>query len=81
MKKLNLTIDQILIITAAVIFLLGGVIMLVNVFAGQQWAFWVGIGMVVTASVLVVIGTMQLKKREENAQQSSPSIEEENLDS
>jgi len=62
MKKLSL--DQTLVIVAAVVFLLGAVVMLVNVFLGQSWAFWVSLCMVFVASALVMTGLSVARKKD-----------------
>jgi len=57
------TRDQWLTIAAAVAFLIGGVFMLVNVFGGQEWAFFVGLGIAVAATILMILGWLDNRRR------------------
>ena len=41
--------QQILTVTAASLFLVGAIFMLVNTFAGATWSFWVGLGFAIAA--------------------------------
>lgn len=57
------TLDQWLTIVAALIFLAGGVFMLVNVFGGYTWAFIVGIVLAVVASCIMVFSMLWGRKK------------------
>ena len=46
--------DQILTVASALVFLIGAVFMLVNVFGGYAWSFIVGLSLAVVASALAV---------------------------
>ncbi|MCL2755715.1 MAG: hypothetical protein FWE45_01535 [Firmicutes bacterium] len=69
------SIDQIIILVSAILFLAGGVFMLINVFAGQGWAFGVGLGLVVVASALVVISEVQRRKNEPKEQEPTEDLQ------
>ena len=55
MKK-KLTREEIMVLTSAALFLIGGVFMLINVFGGEAWSFWAGFSIVMVATVLVILG-------------------------
>jgi Ca2+/Na+ antiporter len=42
-------------ITAACLFLIGAIFMLVNTFADQPWSFWVGFGFAVAAACVYLL--------------------------
>ena len=46
------TKDQIITVSSAIVFLVGAVFMLVNVFGGHTWSFIVGLSLAVVASLL-----------------------------
>ena len=48
------TFDQWIVIISAVLFLVGAVLMIVNVFGAQAWALWIGFGFAIVASGLVI---------------------------
>ena len=55
------SIKEILQISAATLFLCGAIFMLVNTFADQIWAFWVGLGFALMA--LGVYVALVIKER------------------
>lgn len=55
--------DQWLIIVASIVFIIGGILMLVNTFGGHEWAFYVSLGIMVLASAIVVLAWIDNKKR------------------
>ena len=54
--------QQIYQLTAAIIFLVGAVFLLVGTFTVGTWASWVGIGLAVVASVFYVLLIVENKK-------------------
>lgn len=69
--------DQLLTLASAVIFLVGAVFMLVNVFGGHDWSFIVGLVMAVLASGLAVLAYYINKKQvRENLEASTPQVTE-----
>ncbi|MCL2570108.1 MAG: hypothetical protein FWE16_02785 [Firmicutes bacterium] len=48
-------IQNIVILASAIAFLIGGIFMLVNVFGGVEWAFIVGLAIVLATSIVVTI--------------------------
>ena len=60
MKKFS--IGQIYQITAAVLFLIGAIFMLVNTFADEPWAFWLGLGFALIAAVFYILLGIDTRK-------------------
>jgi O-antigen/teichoic acid export membrane protein len=56
--------DQYLLISAAALFLIGAVFMLINTFGGIGWALWVGIACAAAALLLYIlmIAVQQFRK-------------------
>jgi len=50
----NYSKEQILTMASAIVFLVGAIFMLVNVFGGHTWSFIVGLSFAVVASLLAV---------------------------
>lgn len=69
--KIKYTVDQQIVISAAATFLIGGVFMLINAFAGLEWAFWLGLGLSVAATSLFVTAWFMHKKRMEDGTKTS----------
>ena len=63
--------DQWLVVAAAVVFLIGGVFMLINVFGGEEWAMWVGLGLAFLACALMVWGGLDARKRVQGNMQAT----------
>ena len=72
------SLDQWLTILAALIFLVGGAFMLVNVFGGETWAFIVGISLAVVASLVMGGAMLYTRQRvKKNLAASAPVKTEE----
>jgi len=54
--------QQIFQITAAVLFLIGAVFMLVNTFTDQIWSFWVGLGFALAASSFYIFMAVENRR-------------------
>jgi len=54
--------QQIYTITAAALFLVGAIFMLVNTFADLKWAFWVGLGFAVVAGTVYILLVIENRK-------------------
>jgi len=58
--------EQYFTLVAAVLFLIGAVFMLINTFAAQEWALWVGLGFAIASALLyllIQIQRMQFNKK------------------
>jgi len=51
--------EQYFMVVAAVLFLIGAVFMLINVFGVQEWALWVGLGFGVASVLLFALIQIQ----------------------
>ena len=60
--KMKYTTQQIYQITAAVLFLIGAIFMLVSTFGGYTWSFGVGGGFALLATVFYVLMFFENKK-------------------
>jgi Ca2+/Na+ antiporter len=56
------TKQQIIQVTAAVLFLIGAIFMLVNTFADQAWSFWTGLGFAVVAAAVYIYMFVENRK-------------------
>jgi drug/metabolite transporter (DMT)-like permease len=79
--KTKLTLQQILTITSAILFLIGAIFMLVQTFADQSWAFWVGLGFAVAATacyIYLIFENRKLinKKLDATKPEATPTITE-----
>ena len=59
---MKISLVQILTVGAALVFLVGGIFMLINVFAGYRWGFWVGLGLALVACALAGIAYFENKR-------------------
>ena len=68
------TREQIYQLFAASIFLTGAVFMLAYTFANLAWAFWVGLGFAIVASVLYALSVFEARRAITKKLVGSPSI-------
>lgn len=54
--------QQIYTIAAAALFLVGAIFMLVNTFADESWAFWVGLSFAIIAAAVYVMLVIENRK-------------------
>ncbi|MCL2587196.1 MAG: hypothetical protein FWE31_03055 [Firmicutes bacterium] len=71
--------EQIITISSALVFLVGAIFMLINVFGGHTWSFAVGLGLAVCASLLAVWAYYINRKAvadslEKSAQNAQPDL-------
>ena len=80
MKFQKYTFDQWIIVIAATLFMIGAVLMIINVFGAQNWALWTGFALAVIASALVVWGWLmhnrKMKAKSANLHTESPETTE-----
>ncbi|MCL2846171.1 MAG: hypothetical protein FWE38_00605 [Firmicutes bacterium] len=70
--------DQILMIVAAGIFLVGAVFMAINVFGGYEWAMIVGAGLALVGSMLVLWSWLDTRKNvQQNLQNTAKEMSDE----
>ena len=62
MKKFKFSRQQAFQLTAASLFLIGAVFMLINTFADAVWAFWVGLGFACVAAGFYILIVLENKK-------------------
>ncbi|MCL2847119.1 MAG: hypothetical protein FWE38_05575 [Firmicutes bacterium] len=71
---MKFTLVQILTVASAIVFLAGGIFMLINVFGGYRWGFWLGLGLAVAACALAGVAYMENKRA--NPQPEAPTTEQ-----
>jgi len=73
MKMPKYTFDQWIIIIAAGLFMVGAVLMIVNVFGAQTWALWSGFAFAIIASALVIWGWLAHNRKQKSNTQQTPT--------
>ena len=73
---MKVSVVQILTLASAIVFLVGGIFMLLNVFGGHMWGFWLGLGLALVACALAGVAYME-NKRTNGEQASKSALDEE----